>query len=389
MENDSSKKVIIILIFTIFILFFILIYFWIDTFGILKNKTNEIIYSNQIKKEENKTKKIVIDKKEEKGEYYTSDYDILNQLNAQSNLDTEEYKINSNIDATKFYYSQIDENAKIIYNKLFENKENLKKGNYVIEYGNVFASVLSEADGSEKLKESYSQAIRAFLFDNPEIFFLDVPKLCLITQNTSYIITKEYNVFITAEDEGTYLDNQFPTEAIINAAQNAIDNVVNKILNETENYTDFEKIKYVHDYLVKNVEYDSTLEKASIHDIYGTLICKTAVCEGYAKTFKYILDKMNIPTIIVVGEAKNSNGNVENHSWNYVNIEGKWYGIDVTFDDPIIDGYVPTNMNSTTRYKYFLKGNTVFSEMHNINSMGILEFNVEYPTLEEENYNKK
>ena len=44
-----------------------------------------------------------------------------------------------------------------------------------------------------------------------------------------------------------------------------------------------------------------------------------------------------IPTITVVGEGI-SDGRSEAHAWNYVYIDGKWYGLDATFDDPIIRG---------------------------------------------------
>lgn len=393
-DNKNSKNTIILLFFIIFILFFILMYSWLNVFGIIDNNSvNVISMLDQTEQDtkENKNRKIVVDKKEEKEVSNNSLEEkdkILEQLKSQSVL----YEENNNtettlqIDTSKFYYAQIDDNAKIIYNKLVENKENLKKGNFKIECGNVFTATLSEKDGAEKLKKSYSQAVRAFLFDNPEIFFLDVPKLCLITQSKTSIMSKEYNVFITAEEGSSYLNTHFPTEAIINSAQSKINDIVNEILKNTEGYTVADKIEYVHDYLVKNVEYDSSLEKASIHDVYGALVNKVAVCEGYSKSFKYILDKMGIPSIIVVGNAQNVTGELESHSWNYVNIDGKWYGVDTTFDDPIIVGDF-SNSFDNIRYKYFLKGNDVFSKIHTINPMEILEFSVDYPILEEESYN--
>lgn len=393
-DNKNSKNTIILLFFIIFILFFILMYSWLNVFGIIDNNSvNVISMLDQTEQDtkENKNRKIVVDKKEEKEVSNNSLEEkdkILEQLKSQSVL----YEENNNtettlqIDTSKFYYAQIDDNAKIIYNKLVENKENLKKGNFKIECGNVFTATLSEKDGAENLKKSYSQAVRAFLFDNPEIFFLDVPKLCLITQSKTSIMSKEYNVFITAEEGSSYLNTHFPTEAIINSAQSKINDVVNEILKNTEGYTVADKIEYVHDYLVKNVEYDSSLEKASIHDVYGALVNNVAVCEGYSKSFKYILDKMGIPSIIVVGNAQNVTGELESHSWNYVNIDGKWYGVDTTFDDPIIVGDF-SNSFDNIRYKYFLKGNDVFSKIHTIDPMEILEFSVDYPILEEESYN--
>lgn len=393
-DNKNQKNTIAILFIIIFILFFILIFSWLEVFGIIGNDSVTVTSMlNQTVQDvkEVTNRKIVVDKKDDSLSTTNSLEEkdkLLEQIKAQSVLYEESIENEVtvlNINTGRFYYSQIDDNAKILYDKLVENKENLKKGNFTIECGNVFSEVLKQKDGADSLKYSYSQAVRAFLFDNPEIFFLDVPKLCLVTQSETTIISKEYNVFIKAEEGSSYLNSQFPTEAIINSAQNKINEVVNKILEDTEGYNTVEKIEYVHDYLAESIEYDSSLEKASIHDIYGALINKTAVCEGYAKAFKYILDKMQIPTVIVVGNAQNVKGEIESHSWNYVNIDGKWYGIDVTFDDPIVVGDFSNNI-SNIRYKYFLKGNDEFSKIHTIDSMEILEFNVEYPTLEEESY---
>ena len=89
----------------------------------------------------------------------------------------------------------------------------------------------------------------------------------------------------------------------------------------------------VHDYLIDNIDYDTTLAKKNIYDIYGALVQKSCVCEGYAKAFKYLIDQMEIPCVMVIGQATNTNGQTENHAWNYVQIENNWYAIDCTWDD--------------------------------------------------------
>ena len=86
------------------------------------------------------------------------------------------------------------------------------------------------------------------------------------------------------------------------------------------------------------------------------------MCEGYARGFKYILDELGIPCVLISGTATNSNGETESHAWNYVELEGKWYAVDVTWDDPVIvgDGYI----TSDVKYKNFLKGSDTFFETH-------------------------
>ena len=85
------------------------------------------------------------------------------------------------------------------------------------------------------------------------------------------------------------------------------------------------------------------------------------VCEGYAKAFKYMLDSFGIESTLVIGTATNSQGESENHAWNYVKLNGRWYAVDCTWDDPIIVGGFS---NDEIKYTYFLKGANTFSRDH-------------------------
>jgi len=115
----------------------------------------------------------------------------------------------------------------------------------------------------------------------------------------------------------------------------------------------YENIKLAHDYLIESIEYDQTTSQENIYDLYGALINKKSVCEGYAKAFKYLMDSLNIPCTIVVGMATNSEGNTENHAWNYVQLNGNWYAIDCTWDDPILVG--GGFLTNSSKYRYIFK----------------------------------
>ena len=78
-----------------------------------------------------------------------------------------------------------------------------------------------------------------------------------------------------------------------------------------------------------------------------------AVCEGYARSFKYLMDILGIPCTLVIGKGTNSEGRTENHAWNYVQIGDDWYALDATWDDPVSSsGWV----SQSSKYRYFLKG---------------------------------
>ena len=123
----------------------------------------------------------------------------------------------------------------------------------------------------------------------------------------------------------------------------------------------FQKIKAVHDWMIKNVKYDypkylkGRLPRVA-HTAQGSLIKKLCVCDGYALGFKKIMKSLKIPCRVVYGK-----GNGGGHAWNMVKLGGKWYHIDVTWDDPILTG--GNYGNTTCYYDYFLKS-TSYMKKH-------------------------
>lgn len=112
--------------------------------------------------------------------------------------------------------------------------------------------------------------------------------------------------------------------------------------------TDYEKELTLHDYLVNNCTYDMRSYSTGAvppesFSAYGALVLGTAVCEGYAEAFKYLLDKVGIPCLIAVGESQGSG-----HAWNIVTIDGQNYQVDTTWDDPVME-----NGKNVLSYAYF------------------------------------
>lgn len=286
----------------------------------------------------------------------------------------------------KYLYSQLGENGKIIYEKLYENKENLKTGTYTIQFGNAFYDILSQENGSDKLQEEYQTAIEAFTYDNPDVFYIDVTKMYINIETIQKIFSTKYNVYINSAKDPTYLLDGFTSKEQIDQSESQVIAVKNQILNQIAGKNDIEKMKYIHDYLVDTIEYDQTFAEKNIYNIYGALVSKTCVCEGYAKASQYLLNEAGLENIIITGTATNSDGKTENHAWNYVNIDEKWYAIDTTWDDPIIVG--GGKLTNTIRYRYFLKGSSTMNKNHFISTKftsGGQDF--EFPELSITDYN--
>ena len=127
---------------------------------------------------------------------------------------------------------------------------------------------------------------------------------------------------------------------------NEINNKVDKILSENvnNNMPPKEKIRAIHDYIIDHTEYDKLKYENKNDDTYksntayGVLIEGYGTCNGYADAMEIFLDKMNIINYKISNEE---------HIWNLVYLDGKWYHLDLTWDDPISD----ININRDT---YFL-----------------------------------
>lgn len=282
-----------------------------------------------------------------------------------------------------YYYNQLDENSKLIYSALENNIDNLKDDNFTIDFSTKFNDLLNTSTGKISLDKSFQSALDAFFYDHPELFYIDLTKITLFTRYTSFGSKTTYTVSIAPSDNENYLTEDFSSKEQVEEAIIKVENLRNNIVNNVSGDV-YNKALIVHDTLVDLLEYDQTTNRANTHNIYGALIENKVVCEGYAKAYKYIMDSLNIPCILVSGKATNNSGKTEPHMWNYVQIDNVWYGVDATWDDPIIIG---GPSSGTIRRTYFCKGYYSFSKSHfpenKISDSG-MAFSL--PKLSKENY---
>lgn len=135
---------------------------------------------------------------------------------------------------------------------------------------------------------------------------------------------------------------------------NKIDDEIKKVLKslDVSSMSTYGKAKAIHDYIVSNVEYDTSLEKFSAYD---GLFNNSTVCNGYALLYYKMLTEAGVPCKIVTGLAE-IDGVQTLHAWNIVKLKSKWYLVDTTWDDPI--------GGTKIYYDYFLKGSKTFDKDH-------------------------
>lgn len=172
------------------------------------------------------------------------------------------------------------------------------------------------------------------LFDNPELFYL-------AHTGTKYwsngVLEVAYNL-----PRGDLLVSKAELRA---RAQNIVNDVIKPGM------TDYEKELALHDYVVAHTKYDqenyknNTLPEDAF-TAYGILMKGTGVCEGYAKAMKMLLDAAGIENLVIIGDATDSQ-KTEKHAWNLVKLDGEYYHLDTTWDDPTPD------RGSRVSYGYF------------------------------------
>ncbi|EIW00983.1 stalk domain-containing protein [Thermoanaerobacter siderophilus] len=115
--------------------------------------------------------------------------------------------------------------------------------------------------------------------------------------------------------------------------------------------SDIDKVKAIHDYIVKNTKYDyenlinNTIPPES-YTAYGVFIKGVGVCQGYAAAFNLLAQLAGIDSLGVAGTGFNYSGSMP-HAWNMIRIDGKISYVDVTWDDPVPD------QGDNVRYDYF------------------------------------
>lgn len=130
--------------------------------------------------------------------------------------------------------------------------------------------------------------------------------------------------------------------------------------------TDYQKVRYFNEAICNLTTYDfPALEDGIYDDTYQMINAfngKPVVCEGYAKAFKYLCDESDIGCLIVEGHIGSGTG-AGNHMWNYVELDGNWYLVDVTNNDGSDETMVNTPGDFTENLLAIGSGNPYYSRL--------------------------
>lgn len=276
----------------------------------------------------------------------TDDSTINNEEQTSTADDMTDFVIESINDLTEDNYQltrrdNLNDYGKIIYDGLYKAVVNHSEFKFTdnIAYSDERSSVLSDV---------FSTMLSGFvLLDHPEIFWCHGS----IKMQTVYSDNKaDYSVSMIYDCDENSLDQY----------ENEIKNKLDEIIKNVPKGSKYDQALWVHDYIVNNTDYNKNPMWATGKNkdfggsIYGLLIKHESVCNGYAKTFKYLMDILNIPCTVITGVCNDG----ELHAWNIIELDGEYYQIDVTWDDPIGNELI-------LRHDYFcVTDNKIYESRH-------------------------
>ncbi|MDE6618486.1 MAG: hypothetical protein K2K13_05635, partial [Clostridiales bacterium] len=293
-----------------------------------------------------------------------------------------------------YYYSQL-KNSKLaerLYNALWDMNEEGLFEECTEEYD--LTSVLTQREladyiinKSPAIPVALGAARDAFYLDHPELFYVDVHKMRLTFSSDG----NTHVAYLGAgREDNYYADYTASSKSDVKAAVADFNMQVTAVVTAAKEKSGVvEQIQYVNEYLCENAKYDfgayddvhsDRAYNGYVYTAYGILNSGEgkALCEGYSKAFKVIMDKLGIPCVLIAGPACNGIDSVdgrestyEPHMWNAVRVEGEWYGVDVTWND-----------TENNHGKYLLLGeDSLMKSRYEDPVISSSEFKVRYPVL--------
>ena len=192
------------------------------------------------------------------------------------------------------------------------------------------------------VKTNIRAACAAFIYDHPEYFWIRYDfSFPARASSDGTIMTATASVRFAALPE---CDTEEEKENL----QRRIDTVLDELVATTADMPVIQRLAYWDNWLAQNNDYNSvaadptvTYENGTPWTITGALLEEySPVCEGYAKAFQTLCHRIGVPCVPVSSTT---------HMWVAARIDGEWYVVDPTWDDPTIDGG-PTGNYSTRAY---------------------------------------
>ena len=224
----------------------------------------------------------------------------------------------------KYYYNKLSDREKRAYDKILSKIYTMPEEELYIP----------NIDSGE-----LDTAYNALLKDNPDVFFTG-----------RQVHHREFALGLLCRFEYIFSAEEYETcKAELDAV---CDEVIASLSDPDDEWqTELE----IHDYIIENCRYKIVENEHIYSSAYGALVNGEAACEGYSKAIQLLLDRAGIENYVICGQATNNNGS-GSHMWNIVKINGDFYHLDATWNDP--------TDNESENHRYFNVTDEMISQTH-------------------------
>lgn len=208
-----------------------------------------------------------------------------------------------------------DQSGRYCYETLTEDEKLWYEDMYAIMSGMHQEMILSLQGNDTVGEQGMDKVFQCVMNDHPELFYVKGYTYTHYTyggETTKFSFSGSYTMDMAEREE-----RQEQIDAAVETCLQGI----------SQEASDYEKMKYVYEYLITSTEYDQ--QAVDNQNICSVFIGRRSVCQGYAKATQYLLEKLGIRSTLVIGTVY---GN-ESHAWNLVQLDGAYYYVDTTWGD--------------------------------------------------------
>lgn len=221
--------------------------------------------------------------------------------------------------ADRYYYGRLTTKEKQIYKDFYAGIKNCE---------NIIRTI--PMPNPDKVMDRVFTAIIA---DNPHIYYLEQTQI-------RYVYSP-----LGIEIHPTYVFPKSQIAAYNQQFQDKANEIVAVVIAEAGS-DELKREKALYEYFAKNFTYDKfalntkdPIALCKAHSLIGVFLEGKAVCEGFSKAFKFLMNAMDMKCIVVTGYADWDYAS--GHAWNIVKLNNKPYHVDVTWaisrnDDGIV-----------------------------------------------------
>lgn len=236
------------------------------------------------------------------------------------------------------------------------------------------SAILADVGDQAQVITDYAfEVYGAFDRDHPEVFWLSGESQCGMSLSYTHnpqsgAVTYELTVvFYLLSDDFDIRLQEFRSRSVLRDAMSQMERDVQRILKGVSTEASVaEQVRYLNRILTQTNAYNSAVSAGKsapatawkcTSALSGSVGEAGPVCEGYARAFKVLCDRLGIPCVLTEGQSRSSaSASLELHMWNYVQVDGSWYAVDVTWNDPRTTGAGNAALSGNENENYLLVG---------------------------------